>query len=103
MAADEVEGHKGHTALPALFRVQLADNARRKGARVGVFIIQRLIECVEGLPADDAFAAHLKRFRAGDGQGNIPHDPDGMGDVLALQPIAAGNGLYELTLLIAQY
>ena len=70
---------------------------------MGIGLSQCLVEIVEVLPADDALAAHLQGLSTGNGQRDIPHDPDGMGDILALETVAAGDGLDQFSALIAQH
>ena len=70
---------------------------------MGIGLSQCLIEIVEVLPADGALAAHLQGLGTGDGQRYISHDPDGMGDILTLETVAAGDGLDQFATLIAQH
>ena len=55
------------------------------------------------MPADNALTAHLQGFGTGDSQRYVLHDPDGMGDILTLVSIAAGDGLDQLAARIAQH
>ena len=103
MVADQVEGQKLQPALLALPGVQFSDTAGSQVPGMGVRFLQGLVEFLEILPTDNALTAHLQRLGAGDGQRYVLHDPDGMGDILTLEPIAAGNGLNQLAAHIAQH
>ena len=100
---DQIEGQELQTALAALVGIQLTDTAGGQIPGMGVGFIQRLVEFPETLPTDNALAPHLQRLGAGDGQRHVPHDPDSMGNILALEAIAAGDGLDQLAALIAQH
>jgi len=100
---DQVERQKLQPTFLALLGVQLSDAASGQIPGMGIGLGQRLIERIEILPADHPLAAHLQRFGTRDGQRHVPHDPDSMGDILALEAVAAGNGLGQFPVLIAQY
>ena len=101
--ADEVKGQELQTAFPALSSIQLADAARRQIPGVGVGLGQGLVEFLEILPADDTLAAHLQGFGAGNDEGHIPHNLDGVGDILTFEAVAPGDGLYQLAAFIPKH
>ena len=103
MVTDQVESQKLQPALLALPGVQFSDTAGSQVPGMGVRLLQGLVEFLEILPTDNALTAHLQGLGTGDGQRYVLHDPDGMGDVLTLEPIAAGNGLNQLAARIAQH
>ena len=103
VVADQVEGKKLQAAFLALPGIQLSDSAGSQVPGMGVRLLQGLVELLEILPAYNALTAHLQGLGTGDGQRYVLHDPDGMGNVLTLEPVAAGDGLDQFAALIAQH
>ena len=71
---------------------------------MGIRFLQTGINQVKMLPRDDAFTADLDGFLNGYGKRDIDKSTDRVGHVLADDALpAACNGLFQLTILIAQH
>ena len=104
VVADQVESKELQESLARLICVQLSGAAGRQVSGMGIGFLQTGIEQIEVFPGDDAFTPDLDGIQNGYGERDIQVSTDRVGHILADDALpAAGNGLLQLTILIAQH